>query len=57
MTSGPLVFLLRCGAALTGSAFLALFLPVEWMVSMHLGVLTHSLVFAIAASRTRQILD
>ena len=35
MMSGPLVFLLRCGAVLTGSAFLALFLPVEWMASTH----------------------
>jgi hypothetical protein len=35
MTHGPLVFLLRCGAVLTGSAFLALFLPVEWMASTH----------------------
>jgi hypothetical protein len=35
MTPGPLVFLLRCGAVLTGSAFLAVFLPVEWMASAH----------------------
>lgn len=33
--TGPLVFLLRCGAVLTGSAFFALFLPVEWMASTH----------------------
>ena len=31
----PLVFLLRCGAVLTGSAFLAVFLPVDWMASTH----------------------
>jgi hypothetical protein len=35
MTPGPLVFLLRCGAVLTGAAFLAVFLPVEWMASAH----------------------
>ena len=35
MTPGPLVFLLRCGAVLTGSAFLAVFLPVDWMASTH----------------------
>jgi hypothetical protein len=35
MMSGALVFVLRCGAVLTGSAFLALFLPVEWMASTH----------------------
>lgn len=35
MTPGPLVFLLRCGAVLTGSAFLAVFLPVDWMISTH----------------------
>ena len=35
MMNGPLVFLLRCGAVLTGSAFLAVFLPVEWMASTH----------------------
>jgi hypothetical protein len=38
MTRGPLVFLLRCGAVLTGSAFLAVFLPVEWMASAHRGL-------------------
>jgi hypothetical protein len=32
---GPLVFLLRCGAVLTGSAFLAVFLPVDSMASTH----------------------
>jgi hypothetical protein len=35
MTPGPLVFVLRCGAVLTGSAFLAVFLPVDWMASTH----------------------
>ena len=35
MTHGPLVLVLRCGAVLTGSAFLALFLPVDWMASTH----------------------
>jgi hypothetical protein len=35
MTHRPLVLLLRCGAVLTGSAFLALFLPVESMASTH----------------------
>ena len=35
MTRGPLVFLLRCGAVLTGSAFLAVFLPVDSMASTH----------------------
>jgi hypothetical protein len=35
MTHRPLGFLLRCGAVLTGSAFLAMFLPVEWMASTH----------------------
>ena len=35
MMPGRLVFLLRCGAVLTGSAFLAVFLPVDWMASMH----------------------
>jgi hypothetical protein len=35
MSRGPLVFLLRCGAVLTGSAFLAVFLPVDWMASTH----------------------
>ena len=35
MMGAPLVFLLRCGAVLTGSAFLAIFLPVEWMTSTH----------------------
>ena len=32
---GPLVLLLRCGAVLTGSAFLAVFLPVDSMASTH----------------------
>jgi hypothetical protein len=35
MTHRPLVLLLRCGAVLTGSAFLAMFLPVESMASTH----------------------
>jgi hypothetical protein len=35
MSPGPLVFLLRLGAVLTGSAFLAVFLPVDWMASTH----------------------
>jgi hypothetical protein len=35
MMGGPLVFLLRFGAVLTGSAFLAIFLPVEWMAATH----------------------
>ena len=35
MTPRPLVFLLRCGAVLSGSAFLAVFLPVDWMASTH----------------------
>ena len=35
MTRGPLVFLLRCGAVLTGSAFLAVLPPVDWMASTH----------------------
>jgi hypothetical protein len=30
-----LVFLLRLGAAITGSAFLAVFLPTEWMARIH----------------------
>jgi len=35
MTHRPLVLLLRCGAVLTGSAVLAMFLPVESMASTH----------------------
>ena len=35
MRCGPLVFLLRFGAVLTGSAFLAVFLPVDSMASTH----------------------
>ena len=35
MRRGPLVFLLRFGAVLTGSAFLAVFLPVDSMASTH----------------------
>lgn len=35
MIHRPLVLLLRCGAVLTGSAFLAMFLPVESMASTH----------------------
>ena len=35
MKSPALVVLLRAGAVLTGSAFLAVLLPVEWMASTH----------------------